>query len=68
MLNIYSSAKSRNTAAKKLKRRSSDVIFIAWEITMEQIVKQGKYMTILQADKVLHLDKLDIIQQIKKKH
>ena len=65
-LNIYSSVKTRLTAAKKMKRHSSDIIFIKWEITMNEIVKRGKYLTVLQADKVLLSDKLDILKQITK--
>ena len=59
-LNIYSSAKSRLTAAKKMKRHISDIIFIEWEITMEEIIKQGKYVNVLQSEKILLSDKLDI--------
>ncbi|KKL11019.1 hypothetical protein LCGC14_2549980 [marine sediment metagenome] len=35
-LNIYSSAKSRKTAEKKMKRHSSDSIFIEWDMQMCQ--------------------------------
>ena len=31
-LNVYLSAKSRGIAAKKLKRESSDIIFIEWDL------------------------------------
>ncbi len=67
MLNIYGSAQSRQIAAKKLKRGSSDTIFIEWNVTIEEIVNHGKYVTVLQADKVLLSDKLDIFKQVKGK-
>ena len=63
-LNIYSSEKSRKIAERRMKRQSSDIIFIEWDITIEQIVKQGKYTSILPPEKVLLSDKLDIFQQV----
>jgi hypothetical protein len=63
-LNVYSSAKSRTTNAKKLKRLDTDTIFVEWEITMEQIVKQGKMVFPLASEKVLRSDKVDILRQL----
>ena len=64
LLNVYSSAKTRRTAAKKMKRESSDIIFIEWDITMEEIVKQGKMIFPISSIKVLPRDKIDILRQL----
>ena len=63
-LNIYSSVKSRQVAAKKMKRGDLDIIFIEWDITMEQIVEQGKMAFPIASDKVLLTDKIDILRQL----
>ncbi len=63
-LNIYSSAKSRKTAEKKMKRHSSDSIFIEWDMTMGKIVQQGKLVFPIASDKVLITDKMDIWKQL----
>ena len=65
-LNFYSSEKSRLVAAKKRKRHSPSAIFITWEFTLEDIVKQGKWLFVQQPDKILLSDKLDILRQIMK--
>lgn len=66
-LNIYTSPKSRSIAAKKMRREYSDIIFIEWDVTMEQIVKQGKFVNILQPENILLSDKEDILKQLKQK-
>jgi len=63
-LNVYLSAKSRQIAAKKMKRGRLDTIFIEWDITMEEILKQGKVAFPIASDKVLRTDKLDIWKQL----
>ena len=63
-LNVYSSTKSRQIAAKKLKRGSTDTIFIEWDTTMEQILSQGKMIFPMASEKVLRGDKLDIWKQL----
>jgi len=66
-LNIYSTEKSRQVAAKKLKRGKADIIFIEWDITMEQIVRQGKVVFPIASNKVLQSDKVDIARQLLRK-
>ena len=66
-LNIYSSAKSRQIAEKKMKRGSLDVIFIEWDVTMERILKEGKMVFPIASDKVLLKDKIDICRQLIRK-
>jgi hypothetical protein len=63
-LNIYSSAKTREIAMRKRKKASSDIIFIEWNVTMEQIIKEGKLGFPIVPDKVLASDKLDIFEQL----
>ena len=63
-LHFYSSEKSRLVAAKKRKRHSPSAIFMTWEFTLEDIVKQGKWLLVQQSDKVLLSDKLDIFRQL----
>ncbi len=63
-LNIYASVKSRYIASRKLKRQRADIIFIEWNITMEQIVKQGKLIFPMAPEKILQSDKIDIWQQM----
>ena len=63
-LYFYSSEKDRATAAKKKKRLSPRAIFVAWEFTLEDIIKQGKWLLVQQSEKVLLTDKLDIFRQI----
>jgi len=45
-------------------RGSSDIIFIEWDVSMKQIIEQGKYTTILPSDRVPFSDKMDIFKQI----
>ncbi len=63
-LYFYSSEKSRLVAAKKKKRLSPSAIFMTWEFTLEDIIRQGKWLLTLQSDKILLSDKLDILRQI----
>jgi len=64
MLNIYSSVKTRQIAAKKLKRESSDIIFIEWDVSMEQIIKQGTMAFPIASGKVSRYSKIDIFRQL----
>jgi hypothetical protein len=64
LLNVYSTVKTRRIAAKKMKRESSDIIFIEWEITMKQIVEQGKLFSPIASEKVSRTAKLDIFRQL----
>jgi len=63
-LNIYKNDKSRRVAEKRMARGSSDIIFIEWDVSMKQIIEQGKYTTILPSDRVPFSDKMDIFKQI----
>ena len=63
-LNFYSSEKSRLVAAKKRKRHSPSAIFMTWEFTLEDIIKQGKWILVQQSEKILLSDKLDIFRQL----
>jgi len=63
-LNVYSSAKTRQIAANKLKRVKGDAIFVELNITMEQIVQQGKMIFPIASEKVRQVDKLDIFKQL----
>lgn len=63
-LNVYSSVKSRQVAMKKLKRGTTDIIFIEWDVTMEQILKEGRLTFPIASDKILRTDKLDILKQL----
>jgi len=63
-LNIYVTPKSRQIAAKKMKRGNSDIIFIEWDVTMEQIVKQGEMIFPMASEKVPCSDKADIWDQL----
>lgn len=63
-LNVYSSAKTRRTAAKKLKRGKSDIIFVEWDITMEEIIQGGKMIFPVASEKVSLYTKLDILKQL----
>jgi tRNA A37 threonylcarbamoyladenosine biosynthesis protein TsaE len=67
-LNVYSSAKSRRIAAKKLKRGTADIIFIEWDITLEQLIQQGKMIFPVASEKVLQTDKLNVFQQLSRRH
>lgn len=63
-LHFYDSEKSRNIAAKKHKRRASqEVNYIAWEFTLEDIIKQGTWLLVNPSEKVLLTDKEDILRQ-----
>lgn len=64
-LDFYTSEKSRMTMAKKQKRHQPDAIFMTWEFTLEDVIKQGKWLFVQQSDKVLLSDKLDILRQLK---
>jgi hypothetical protein len=66
-LNVYSSVKSRATGEKKLKRGKSDIIFIEWETSMEDIVNTGKLVFPLASDEILPADKLDIWNQLNRR-
>ena len=63
-LDFYRSEKSRMTNAKKQKRHHPDAIFIAWEFTLEDIIKQGELLLVLASDKILSSDKDDILKQL----
>ena len=63
-LYFYTSEKSRTTAAKKKKRLSPSAIFVKWEFTLEDIVRQGEWLFVQQSDKVLLSDKEEILRQI----
>lgn len=63
-LNSYSSEKSRLVAAKKMKRHSPSAIFITWEFTLEDIIRQGNWLFVQQSDKILPSDKSDILRQL----
>jgi len=63
-LNIYSSDKTRRIAMRKMKRENSDVICVEWDMTMEQIVKDGRLVFPMASEKVLASDKLDIFEQL----
>jgi len=63
-LSFYSSEKSRLVAAKKRKRHSPSAIFMTWGFSLEDIIKQGKWILVQQSDKVLLSDKLDILRQL----
>jgi len=67
-LNIYSTAKSRTTAAKKMKRHLSDAIFIEWDTTIEQLLKEGKMVFPIASEKILQTDKIDIWRQLNRAH
>jgi hypothetical protein len=68
-LHFYDSEKTRATAAKKRKRTSdSEINFITWEFTLEDIIRQGKWILVRASEKVLFADKMDIFKQIKKFH
>jgi len=63
-LDFYTSEKSRATAAKKQKRHHPDAIYIAWEFTLEDIIKQGELLLVLASEKVLASDKAEILRQL----
>jgi hypothetical protein len=63
-LNVYSSAKSRQIAMKKLKRGNIDIIYVEWDVTMKQILKEGRLVFPIASDKILRTDKLDILRQL----
>ena len=64
-LDFYQSDKSRMMAAKKTKRVSPDTIFITWEFTLEDIIKQGAMIFPQASGKVLLSDKADILRQLR---
>lgn len=66
-LTFYASDKSRKTAAKKRRRLSHDAIFVEWDFTLEDIIKQGELLIIQASDKVLLKDKLDIFHQLNRR-
>jgi len=65
-LHFYSSEKSRLVAAKKRKRLSPNAMFMTWEFTLEDIIKQGKWLLVEQSNKILLSDKLNILRQLTK--
>jgi len=67
-LNVYSTARGRQMAAKKMKRQGSDIMFIEWDVTMEQILKEGKMIFPIASSKVLQTDKIDILRQLIRAH
>jgi len=67
LLDFYQSDKSRMMAAKKKKRISPEAIFVTWEFTLEDIIKQGTMIFPQASDKILLSDKLDILSQLFKR-
>lgn len=63
-LNVYSTIRGRQMAEKKMKRGGQDIIFVEWETTVEQIIKQGKMVFPMASEKVLQSDKVDIMRQL----
>jgi len=65
-LNVYSTDRSRRIAEKKMKRGVADVIFIEWDVTMAQIVREGRLAFPVASEKVPKSDKNDIIDQLQR--
>lgn len=63
-LNVYSTLRGRQMAEKKMKRSGQDIIFVEWEVTIDQIIKQGRMVFPIASDKILKADKIDILRQL----
>ena len=68
LLNFYSSAKTRRIVAKKMKRESSDVIFVEWDITGEEIMKQGQMFFPVASEKVSLYSKIEVFGELNRRH
>lgn len=63
-LHVYSTPKSRQIAMKKMKRGNADIIYVKWDVTMGQILKEGRLEFPMASEKVPRSDKLDIFDQL----
>ncbi len=64
----FLSDKVRETQAKKHKRTANtEVTYIGFEFTLEDIIKRGKWLLVQPSNKILKSDKLDILEQLIKK-
>lgn len=64
-LHFYESEKIRAIAAKKRKRTAnSEVNYVTWEFTLEDIIKQGHWLLVRPSENILLKDKLNIFKQV----
>ena len=63
-LYFYWTEKTRMTAAKKKKRQRPDSMYLSWEFTLEDIIKNGKWLLVREPESILKVDKLDIWRQL----